>query len=328
MKRVNPPLTSGLVASVPLEGRLADRPVEIIVDELVAEHFHGVALGETTRIPQRYPGQPHTCIVRDHSDRPLAALQVSDHRVPDMVERSVDKLCRIREVIGATASSHLLAPMASGWRHGCSYVVYPYCSDLHRGRIRSAVERRLLAGPLLDWLFEFNRRTLAPCTTIDRSSLFGLRLEALAEDVRVATNWRRRAAQARHALVAGTWSPSTVMMHGDLWVGNVMVSAPHGDYRSTWVRTRFKVIDWPGCLERGYACFDLYRIAYSLGFGPRQPARENRRHAALLNDSPAHASHYLSAAYGQILMTLENFPIEEFNKMAATCEQQLQSLGL
>ena len=294
----------------------------------MAEHFQSVTLGETTRIPQRYPGQPHTCIVRDHTDRPLAALQVADHRVPDMVERSVDKLCRIREVIGSAASSHLLTPIASGWRHGCSYVVYPYCRDLHRGRVRSAIERRLLAGPLLDWLAELNQRTLAFCTAEDRSSLFGLRLAALADDPRVSARWRHRAAQAQRTLAAGTWAPSTVTMHGDLWGGNVMVSAPDGDYQSAWVRTRFKVIDWPGCLERGYAYFDLFRIAYSLGIGPRRLARENRRHAALLNDSPAHASHYLSAAYGQILMTLENFPIEEFNKMATTCERQLQSLGL
>jgi hypothetical protein len=328
MKNLDPPLQSCLADPIWQGDRVASRLVEMIVDELVAEYFDASTVGEIQRIARRYPGQPHTCIVRDQNGRPMGALQVADELVPDIVQRSVDGLNRIREAIGPAASSRLLTPRSAGWRRGCSYVLYPYCRDLHPGRLRSAIERRLLAGPLLDWLYEVNRQTVSTCTEAEREALFGLRLSTLANDPRSIDACRRRAEQALRALQTGAWSPSTVMMHSDLWVGNVMVEAPEGDYRTMAVRQCFKVIDWPGCLDQGYPCFDLFRACHSLGVGPRRLAGELRRHAALLNDKPEHASHHLSAAAGQILMTLENFPIAEFNKMTTRCERQLQSLGL
>lgn len=328
MKKLDAPLQNAVAGLTSQQFGVGGHLIEMIVDELVSTYFDVSKVAETQRIPQRYRGQPYTCIVWDQQGRPMAALQIADEQVPDIVQRSVDGLNRIRKAIGTAASSRLLTPRGEGWHRGCSYVVYPYCRDLHSGRLRRAIERRLLAGPLLDWLYEVNRQTVSPCTEAEREALFGLRLRTLADDPRPADECRRRAEQALQALQIGAWSPSTVMMHSDLWVGNVMVEAPDGDYRPMDVRHRFKVIDWPGCLDQGYPCFDLFRVCNSLGVGPSRLARELRRHAALLNDRPDHASHYLAAAAGQILMTLENFPIAEFNKMTTRCERQLQSLGL
>ncbi|MEZ6192172.1 MAG: phosphotransferase [Phycisphaerales bacterium] len=75
-----------------------------------------------------------------------------------------------------------------------------------------------------------------------------------------ATEAVRRAAEIGiRGLEQGRWKPRFVLMHNDLWKDNILLDD----------EGRIAVIDWPGSTVKGYAMYDLVRLADSFGFSDR-----------------------------------------------------------
>jgi hypothetical protein len=145
------------------------------------------------------------------------------------------------------------------------------------------------------------------------------RLAAISE---LGREVRSDAERAIQRLENGSWRPKTVLMHGDLWIGNVLLRQETSGPGGAWV-DRFVIIDWPGSMLRGYAIFDLMRLTQSIRTGERALASELIRHCQALQCDTEDSMGYLLSALGHLEMNLEQFPFDRFLGMATACHHQL-----
>ena len=115
---------------------------------------------------------------------------------------------------------------------------------------------------VFDWLRRATAATLAaPSSQTDAA--FQRALLDVAQRVRMPRNIRTAAEDALQRLERAEWKPRHVLMHGDLWLGNILSGAPPGLVQ---IATRkYVVIDSPGGQVRGYPIYDLSRLCTSIG---------------------------------------------------------------
>jgi hypothetical protein len=182
----------------------------------------------------------------------------------------------------------------------------------------------LLRPHIFDWLWratECTVRDVEPAA-IDRS--FGEPLRQLASLNSIDDRLRAAAERVVERLNAGAWTPRHVLMHGDLWKHNILIrTANRADEQRRW-RGRFVIIDWAGSEIRGYAMYDLVRLAQSMRLTARNLRSEVERHCRLLRCKQTDAVSYLMAALGHISMNLEHFPMDRYARMAESCLTTLE----
>ena len=98
-------------------------------------------------------------------------------------------------------------------------------------------------------------------------------------------------------------------MHNDLWQGNILLNSDGG----------IVVIDWPGSVVKGYAIYDLIRLAESLRLSDRALGEQLRAHCRLLGCEPKDSVSHLAAALGHLLGDLDHFPMHLFLPLADRC---------
>ncbi len=258
-------------------------------------------------------------IVRDADERPLGIVQLSAEAAPGMVARGMARAAAAAAMLGTASGRAVLLPLAQGRIDGRSYAVMPYCLPFASERWRWAAQRLRLGPVVLDWLHGVAARTAA--TVADRDidvdfvqPVMRLRgLEGASARLVVACD------EALARLTSGAWVPRHVLMHGDLWRGNLLLRPAVGGAwpprRAPWAQ-RLAVIDWAGAQLQGHPFFDLVRVAQSLGLAPRRLRAEIDRHCALLACARIDAASCVLAAAGDILGELEQFPVHRLLGMA------------
>ena len=238
----------------------------------------------------------------------LGVVLCAPEIAPGLIARGCARGHAARAALGEELGRKVVVARAEGTRAGRSWALFPQARTIGGG-MRGRLERRWLAGPLLAWLREVARRTAGFADETARART----AEALASaerepalDARVRE--AARAASAR--LASGAWAPRHVLMHGDLWGGNVL-GAPSAPAFSR----DFVVIDWDTSRTEGYPIFDLVRAARSFTVSRARLAREIAVHAALLGFSGEDARGALVAALGHIGLVRENFPISRYAQM-------------
>lgn len=261
--------------------------------------------------------------VRDAAGRLRAVVLCSVPAAPDMVKRAMTRAHQAKAILGATAGAPILDPLADGCVQGLSYAVLPYCNGLSETPPLWWIQRSLLRPSILQWL-----RRVTECTVrevepdaVDRSFA-----EPLRRVVALRANnglLRIAAESSAERLRSGAWTPRHVLMHGDLWKGNILIRSADLDAEHRGWRDRFAIIDWAGSEIHGYAMYDLVRLARSMHMNARSLREEIERHCRLLQCEAADASSYLMAALGHVLMNLEHFPIDRYTSMAVSCLETL-----
>lgn len=262
---------------------------------------------------------PAVMLVTDSTNRPRGVLACSSPSAPDMVRRAMSGALEARQMLREEEGHHILLPVCEGRVRGLSYAVLPHCAELSRRRGIWRIQRSVLSPALLDWLWNVTAATATPVAASEVAGRFVEPLEVLASLASLDSDARTNSRRAVGCLRDGTWRPSTVLMHGDLWKGNVLlrhVQLPRLDL--SW-RRRFVIIDWPGSIPRGYAFFDLVRLALSLRLSSVSLSVEVDRHCRALACERDDAMSYLLAALGHIAMRLEHFPLDDFVRMAHSC---------
>jgi hypothetical protein len=274
--------------------------------------------------PKDVADDPAKLLVTDRDSRELAVVLLASPVDPDLVRRGMRIAARAREVLGKRLGSVILEPLEQGDLRGLSYTVLPYHRPFEEGVLARRYWRLALRSKALEWLAEVNEATLAETSDAEIAEAFERPLEHVATLDTMDEALRRAAETALGRLKSGEWSPKLVLMHGDLWIGNMLrASGPPGgaDRRR---RFPFVIIDWPGAMLRGYAMYDLIRLATSMGLGAARLEREVLRHCKILGSRPELAMGYLIASLGQLGLNLGEFPAERHREMSLACFNQLR----
>ena len=255
-------------------------------------------------------------LVSDSANHPLAVVLCSAPASPDMQERATSRALRAKALLGETLGSPILRPLVTGRANGLSYAVMPYCDRLSEVRPYRWLQNVVLRPSLLDWIWEANKCSVSDVPPDQVKRWFWEPLRLAESFPALGSHVKSAAKDAIARLESGAWTPKHVLMHGDLWKGNILLR-PREDAngKQRW-SDRFVVIDWPGSEIRGYAIYDLVRLAQSVRLGASGLRRELNRHCSVLQCQRADAKAYLLAALGHIASRLESFPAASFGRMA------------
>jgi hypothetical protein len=257
-------------------------------------------------------------LLRNLSDQPLAVVLCSPAVSPGMVKRAMDRAQQAKVSLSNSAGKHILDPLAQGWVKGLSCAILPYCLRLSDTRFWW-IQRALLRQSVFDWLRQLTECTVSEANSASIEHKFVAPLRHMVWLTPIRGSLRAAASRAIERINNGEWTPKLVLMHGDLWKGNILIRPQENILRRLDMSERFVITDWAGSDISGHAIYDLVRLAESMRLNVRNLSREVNRHCHLLGCERVDATSYLIAALGHIAMNLEHFPMENYTNMAESC---------
>jgi len=268
-------------------------------------------------------------LLRDSAGQRRAVAICSAPAAPDMVRRAMNRAREAKAILGASIGAPILDPLAERSVEGLSYAVLPYCKKLSEFRAVWWPQRALLRPLILDWLARVTECTTRGVEPAITHRDFAERLQRMASLKPLSEGLRAAAKWSAARLDDGAWTPRHVLMHGDLWKGNILIRPANGVAEQWRWRERFVIIDWGGWEIHGYPIYDLVRLAQSIRLPARGLRSEVYRHCQLLGCEPADAKSNLLAALGHIHLNLEHLPFGRFAHIAdntlTTLERALAS---
>lgn len=252
--------------------------------------------------------------------RPAAVVLVSSPKAPGLVARGMQRAREAKMLLGPQLGQVILSPLCEGEAAELSFAALPHCQPLSNSKLIALMQRRRLRPVVLTWLRDATALTAAEPPPDRIESAFVRPLRRLAEDVELPAELRELGRNALERLDAGAFSPRQVLMHNDLWLGNILIDDRNVTGRAgrAWAE-RFVIIDWPGAVIEGYGFYDLLRFAQTIKLSGDSLAREVRAHCGIFGCEPADARSHLSAALGWLLINLEHFPKPAFARTAMGC---------
>jgi len=257
--------------------------------------------------------QTYKYLVTSSEGKPLAVVLCSPSVSPDLIARGSRCASDAKQALGPELGNVVLDPLGEGELAGLSYTVLPYRQPLSEKRLAGWLERRRVGPKVLDWLQGLTRQTMCDVSEAEVHARFHRPLSLLAESPDVSDAVRRAAEVGLRRLEQGKWAPRFVLMHNDLWKGNILLD-DDGE---------IIVIDWPGSRVDGYAMYDLVRLADSFGLSDRVLGEQVRAHCRVLGCDATDAASHLAAALGFLLSDLDHFPMHLFLPLADKCVRQI-----
>lgn len=296
------------------------------VADSVAHALGGVSrVGDVTLVcaPKAVDDDTAKFLIRDRAGRPAAVLLGSPPKYPGVVERNIGRSLAAAAALGPELGAVVLEPLARGDASGRSYAILPYNSPASPHRLVRRLQKAALTPPLYSWLRRATAKTRSgPIAHGADPELVGW-LEHLAGLSEMEASVRRAAERALARMSSGAWKPCRVLVHGDFWMGNVLIKPVSA---AGWrPADRLTIIDWGGMRLDGAGIFDLLQLLRSLGAGVRRTRREVLAHCEILDCDPADAHSYLALAMGALGLSLENFPMSRFVEVAGNHFRKLRT---
>lgn len=262
----------------------------------------------------------------DSSGRRTAIAICSPQVAPGAVRDALVLADEARSTLGDSLGGVILRPLYIGHVRGVSFSILPYCHGVDGRGLSQKLVRLSVRGAVLRWLRAVTVRT---ARAADDPAAFLNALAALEGCADLDSGVRQHALTAARDLEQERWTPVHVLMHGDMWIGNVMMRDPMsvlklfsgGGWRD------LVIIDWGGAQIDGYAMFDLVRFLRTVRIGARRLRRELFSHCRALGCDVSTARAHLLCALGSIRMNLGCFPIDRFVQMANGCCEVLDILN-
>jgi len=275
--------------------------------------------------PKDVADDPTKLLVEDVHGRKVAVVLISSRVEPELVGRGMRIASDAKHALGERLGSVILTPLGESTLHGLSYTILPFRKPISEGRIARRFWRLVLRRKVLDWLASVSERTARTVEEADISRAFAEPLRHLATLEAMNAEVRNAAEDSLDRLNRGEWKPRFVLMHGDLWEDNLLLSSGSPASTDSQQSAPFVVIDWPGASLLGYPIYDLLRIAHSMRLGRSALRREVSRHREILGTDSAGAMGHLLACLGHIGLNLGHFPMEMYTEMSMTCFDDLRT---
>jgi len=230
-------------------------------------------------------------------------LKVSPAAFPNVAREMAERADIARDCLGDSLGWAVAVVLSQWETDGVSCALFEELTTISNKRVKRFVQVRRVTPAVLGWL-----RDVA---ALDRgiSNQGETCLQALADCPYQTLRGPAEAALA--SVQSGAFVPRSRIMHGDFWVGNVMLDP-------TRIRP-FVLIDWRGSAVDGFPIFDLVKFARSSGISRKLLRAELGAHAERLGCDIHETRSYLLAALGYIWIHLEQFPPERFLAMGEGC---------
>jgi len=235
---------------------------------------------------------------------------VSNEANPHLMGRGAENAASAKALLGSELGAVILEPLASGYSHGLSYVLWPWQSPLSDRRVLRYVQRMALRPRVFRWLREAAAHTRAELAGEDARNLFEIPLASMSGDDRFPQEMRMTAERGLERLRIDAWHPMAGLHHGDFVLENLLLArraegaatSPHGFY----------VIDWGGAVMQGYPFLDTFTLTRTARASDRALRREAGIFCRAFACEPPDILCYLLAGIAARGMDLEFFPEERF----------------
>ena len=245
---------------------------------------------------------------------PSAVLLYAPAAAPEIVQRGVERGREAAHRLGLRAGSAVLPALICGHHEGRSYAVFPWQRSVADGRWRWRLQRGWVVPRVLRWLTASIRATAEPVEDSRYEEQVAAPLRRVMEDGGLAAALRDDARTALGRLESGAWRPRSVVVHNDLWKGNILLPAGRSSRRLT--AYSIYLIDWAAADLSGAPFWDLARVGRSLGIPGAWAGWVTRRHCRLLAYDPVDAISSLLVAIGRLGARREHMPVEHFLRAA------------
>lgn len=256
-------------------------------------------------------------IIYNNKGEKVAFLLCGYNKFGDICKRNLDINARVKIELGEDCGSALLDPIMSGETGGIEYSVWPFCETLtyDLGFLDRKLQLFLYRPIIFNWLRDVNRNSLEVVKDQDIESDFIAPMLQLSDRSGISSRIREEILWQVNSLEIKYWSPYYVVAHNDFWEGNILIANPSED---------IAVIDWAGGSLKGFAIYDLARMAMSLNVSRFTFYRELNAHCSILECSRRNALGYLLASFAHLAENLGKFPEDRFIQLLNNCFSYLE----
>lgn len=246
--------------------------------------------------------------------QPKAFVLVSPAKKPNAIKSGHIKLRGLANNVGPKLAQNLLMPLEIGESDGLSYSISAYHRPLHTTFLLKQMDSWRVRASLVNWVIGVAKATKANASTAEIDTQFIQPLMALSQANGVKQAYKNSIIEAIEAINNGTWQPCFVSAHNDLWRGNVLSSN----------NTKFVLIDWDGVTLKGYAFYDLVRVAGSFNLSKAKFQVALQQYCAVMGCDKKQAKYYLISAFAFLYADLGDWQYERFLILLNDCMEYIE----
>ena len=263
-------------------------------------------------------------LIYDREEEPFAFAICSNQQFPGFVKRSVNRAKLAKSALSFDTSRHILMPIEEGEFNGMSYAIFPYCMSLISNGLLSFIQKRYISSPIYNWLFCVLQETQQIPDEEKLNTRIYHSLEFIQKTHQLSDSIRHLAEKTYKRLNDRLWLPKFVLMHNDIWKGNILIDHRNVTGQGGFIKTRrFVIIDWAGSELFGFPFFDLIKLGISFNDPIYRLRKELLRHCKILDCDPGDVTSYLLTALGYLGQNLECFPFSNYLVLVEQCFQRL-----
>jgi len=244
-------------------------------------------------------------------------ITISNRQFPNFVNEAVEKANSVAAKLTPQLSKHILRPASTGEYGAQSYAFWPRHVAISNKKHLRYVQIRTVNSRVLQWLCDVTATTQLPVELGEKlTNQYINPLTFLISENYVSSAIKRVASDTLKSIEATQFRPVSVLQHGDLWYGNILLE------RSWPVSLKspisFFIIDWGGANIYGYPYVDQLRYSMSLETRDGVISRYLNRYSSECNLSIRDMVSYICAYAGHLGMNRNEFPLDRYLKLIDT----------
>lgn len=244
---------------------------------------------------------------------PTAFVLISAKKTPGAIKSGYEKVSELAKRVGPALAKNLLMPLEVAETNGLTYSISRYHKPLNTNLLIKKLDNWRIGRPLINWVIAVAKATKTAANRQEIETSFMQPLLALSKADGLKPAYKKIALEALDAVNNGSWQPSFICAHNDLWCGNVLSSKQH----------KFVLIDWDGVLLNGYAFYDLVRVAGSFGFKKTRFNHVFKQYCNAMQCNEIQAKYYLISAFAFLHSDLGGWQLERFITLLESCMDYL-----